>query len=744
MNDLKLSGCRSLPLAHYLKSLGLLRLLSEQHSSECRGFWRDETFYLRTELTQDQIISFFLESYKPTPILAPWNGGSGFAQKDKNQRAVLDDFVGSNAPRFASIKDNITRLQDLLESMGLTNKPEKEEKPMVLRACRNVLPDESLEWLDAAYVLTTKGPKFPPLLGTGGNDGRLEFSNNFLQRIQEVFSLEDGAPTPLSEMWLRGALFDETTWALLSKKPIGQFFPKAVGKFNATTGFEADSLINPWDFILMLEGAMSFAASAVKRFQNGMSAVSTPFTVHSSHLGHGTAALGEGSRAEMWMPIWSEACSYKEIHTLFSEGRVQIGRRTAAKGIDFAKAVVTLGVERGIVAFERYGFHERNGLAYFAVPLGRFDVKAEQKDADLVLELDDWMRKMEGRVSSWPEGVRRLFRLCEESIFELCRDGGSEHITKTFILLGRLEKTFALRTDSLKGCQPVPPLSGRWLSGCEMTPELRLAASLASLFDIPGSSRVPIRQHFEPVSVGWRGSGKDAFAKWNEKVARHEIVWREGDIVGTMNEILQRRLQKASTWETKRALFSGRIHVREDDLIDFIDGNVDESLLCDLLWSCLLINPHELCASALQHKNAPKQNLRKTPMFYNLLKSCFSGYILDKEEGKITFTNIPKKGKDDESQNKIKGTAIPLVAGIHRLAMRGRGAEASVRSVRRLRASGFVPALDSLAISGDRAARIAAALLFPISAYSLMALVSPLFRKHPKEDKSEEQTTITV
>ena len=103
MNDLKLSGCRSLPLAHYLKSLGLLRLLSEQHSSECRGFWRDETFYLRTELTQDQIISFFLESYKPTPILAPWNGGSGFAQKDKNQRAVLDDFVGS----FGSRKDNL-------------------------------------------------------------------------------------------------------------------------------------------------------------------------------------------------------------------------------------------------------------------------------------------------------------------------------------------------------------------------------------------------------------------------------------------------------------------------------------------------------------------------------------------------------------------------------------------------------------------------------------------------------------
>ncbi len=51
---------------------------------------------------------------------------------------------------------------------------------------RNRCPDELLPWIDAAVVLAGDGPVFPPLLGTGGNDGRLDFSTNFHQSLLDV------------------------------------------------------------------------------------------------------------------------------------------------------------------------------------------------------------------------------------------------------------------------------------------------------------------------------------------------------------------------------------------------------------------------------------------------------------------------------------------------------------------------------------------------------------------------------
>ena len=75
---LSLDGCTPEPLMGYLKALGVLRLVSEQADPEARGFWRDGVFVLETKLDRDGLAKFFLEQYSPTPLLAPWNGGSGF------------------------------------------------------------------------------------------------------------------------------------------------------------------------------------------------------------------------------------------------------------------------------------------------------------------------------------------------------------------------------------------------------------------------------------------------------------------------------------------------------------------------------------------------------------------------------------------------------------------------------------------------------------------------------------------
>ena len=81
-NDILLMGCQPEPLASYLKGLAVLRLVSEQKDHAARGLWSDEGFVLKTRLNEKELLDFFVDDYAPTPLVSPWNFGSGFYEKD--------------------------------------------------------------------------------------------------------------------------------------------------------------------------------------------------------------------------------------------------------------------------------------------------------------------------------------------------------------------------------------------------------------------------------------------------------------------------------------------------------------------------------------------------------------------------------------------------------------------------------------------------------------------------------------
>ena len=83
--NLPLPGCSPVPLAHYLKALGILRLVAEQADPAAAGCWDRDIFVLHSTLEREALLDFFLHRYRPTPILAPWNGGSGFYKKDNTE-----------------------------------------------------------------------------------------------------------------------------------------------------------------------------------------------------------------------------------------------------------------------------------------------------------------------------------------------------------------------------------------------------------------------------------------------------------------------------------------------------------------------------------------------------------------------------------------------------------------------------------------------------------------------------------
>ncbi len=688
----RLTGSSPIPLASYLKALGVLRLLSEQYDSSVLGRWHGNTFELTSKVDESEIVKFFLERYRPTPIIAPWNGGSGFYPNDNKEG--IEAIRQATSQRFTPYQEAIRSAEACLAELQLSQKPGKGVKEALLMSCRNRFPEHALQWLDSAYVLARDGAKYPPLLGTGGNDGRLEFTNNFMQRLTEIFDLPGGAPSKMSESWLRNSLFG-VALPVLVRGAIGQFSPGAGGGPNSSTGFDGPSATNPWDYVLMLEGAILFAGVAAKRLENlETGQLLYPFCVKQTGVGYGSSALSDeaNSRCEMWMPLWETLVGLSELKALLGEGRAQVGGRAARDGVDFARAVASLGVDRGISSFQRYGFQVRNGLAYFATPLDRVAVRYNRLAAQLLAPIDAWLERFrqEARKDSAPSSMHRAVRGLESAIIAFCKSRGADNLSvqELLIALGECELAMArsLQWTREVRLSPVPLLTPRWLSAANTgTVEFRLAAALASVNCRSKEQTLWMRCHLEPVRAA-ASRDKRRF-EWTDTITAN-VVWRDGDFSQILNAIFARRLLFAEENGAGNYPDFSKIAACLSDVATFIEGRTDDRLLAHLLWALTLIDFGAEYTD--DFKIGFPRNQREPSALHALLKLCFSPF-------------------------QLHDATIPLVPAIHRWAEAGRGAAASSLAVRRLRASGLAPALGAISASGAPVIRTAAALLFPLS-----------------------------
>lgn len=537
----RLNGCAPTPLAHYLKALGVLRLVSEQLDPEARGWWEGERFLLASHADEERLLAFLQDEYAPTPLVSPWNKGSGFFYEDDAGLAPIEK---STAIRLAPAREGIRAARQLLDAIKMADvrvravKAEVKDKT-VDRAARQHLKDSQeyrhrlaeserefktrkadlmpelrkswrgphLDWLNVAMVLDEQSaPDFPALLGTGGNDGRLDFTNNFFQRLDDLFDLtHPNAPgRPEAREALRDALFSVPSRSLIGGISVGQFAPGATGGANATNAPSADSLLNPWDFILLLEGTLLFTAASTRRLAaHGPSRAAAPFAISAHGAGYASASSNdESARGEQWMPLWSQPMSCPELHRLLAEGRVQLGARPATEPLDLARAVARLGVARGIHAFQRYGYIERNGQSNLAVPLGRFVVPTQTVSTLSCLDdLESWLPHLrrEARDERAPARLVQAERRLADALLAITQHPEEAPRWQTVLL--RLAEIEALQVHGAGSkAGPIPRLRPDWLQACDDgSAEFRLATTFASQCADPrqrGLRRDGVRRHW--------------------------------------------------------------------------------------------------------------------------------------------------------------------------------------------------------------------------------------------------------
>lgn len=770
MTEHRLEGCRTEPMASYLKSLGILRLVSEQIDPSARGRWKDGSFVLDTRLSRDELIEFFVKTYAPTPIIAPWNGGSGFYPSDVQKG--INAILGNKHERFAAYRETIAAIRtwpemprpfemvgeiaDRLRAVMVSMRPGKarskleeldgqvqlnllaaqpaivppipslsleqletaknrlskleqkgpagkalsdlvktikkartecqkdargEVKEQLLPLCRSRLPEDCLSWLDAAYVVKgTDTCDYNPILGTGGIDGRLEFSNIFMQRLSEL--LIEGEPEECHRLFVGSAFGDPT--AGLSSAKIGQYDPGRAGGFNQGAGVETkDFKINPWDFVLLMEGVQTLAGSASKRaLTDARPRATVPFTVAFSAVGFSSSSEGDAGRAETWFPVWSRPASFAELRYLFGEGRSEIGRSPARDGIDFVRAAGTLGVDRGIDGFVRYTILKRRGDNYVALPTGRFAVR-QRPTLRLLDEMDPLRRSLDIFLNGFqnvPAAFASARRGIDEAMFACSEAPDAQRFMSLVRALGRMEQLVAQRDRSKNPAlpQPLKGLSPGWITTCDDGgTELRIAAALAAI--APTGKVGTFRANM---------AGTDPSFPWSWAKGHGQTRWHGNSLVERLGGALVQRFMDAERLSAPHAPLDAFLHLHPLDAVPFIEGGTDDEKLEELLWGLSLVEWWKAGLKPLAARWSTPARQGVLPRPYCLLRVLLS-------------------------PEPVRGVAIPIESRVLPLLRAGRTADACRIAVGRLRSSELNPfdvhyeeSLDSL--------RLMAALLVPV------------------------------
>lgn len=719
----QLRGCAPTPLAHYLKAIGILRVVALQRDPELRGFWRDQHFCLLTTLDRVALEKFFLEEYEPTPFVSPWNKGSGFYTDDDKGLAPVERSVARRFEPFrrgiaaarkeldaiAKADAEVRRLKDETKSKRDVKAPRSKDDPAFKaelaaaeREFKRLKSDlfgpfalawrgPHRDWMDAAMVLSPdRVPSWPALLGTGGNDGRLDFTNTAMQRLADLFDLGsiEGTATPRARSMLGTALFELPSADMLNAS-VGQFLPGSAGGANGTTGPGAESRVNPWDFVLMLEGAVAFRGLTTRRLgaREDMRAA-IPFAIAAQAVGHATRGKEKDARGEQWMPLWESASTWQDTSALFGEGRAQLGRGSARRPLDFARAIARLGVARGLTSFVRYGYLERNGQSNLAIPLGRIEVDVHPR-ARLIDEIGGWLDRLQREAGDAPARLASAVGLLSDAVFDvLTREAEPARWQMVLAAIDQVQRVQASGTAFKIG--PCPLLSPAWLDASEEdSSEWRLALALGSAaggyeYGRPSDS---VRVHALPIDA--KKAWSYACGADKRLVNDPRVVMAGRDPLADLIALVDRRLIEASQRGSRTLpLVAARgVGARLDDLARFLDGEVDIEKLVRLGRALMAVD-----WKRVRRESRP---------------SRYSGPRPDEAWEALRLCALPFGVHD---------RIIPIEPAMFRRLVSGDVAGAGEIALRRLRASGFRPPLVAMLADPATARRWAATFAFPIDA----------------------------
>ncbi len=302
-------GLRLDSLGYYLASLGLLRALARSRWPNVRAAWRLGVLQIVGGPAEMDDITNALWDVAARQAWTPYYRGWADAQKQSTKK--------------------------------------KSGRPLALWQAS--APEHDLELL-SAHAVPASRVSFNPLLGSGGNAGKRDFSDGWRRAVQAIGQASETAQD-ISE--LRRLLLGQPVSKMIEKLNAACWFSDANKLYNSGQRPYREGAISPWAMALACEGLMFFAGSSSRRLGSRARAVGAfPFVTRAA-APRGAGEAGH-DLAEVWAPIWERPMTLPEVVTLFSRGRAEAGGRGVLTPSAFATAIARRGVDAGITEFRRF------------------------------------------------------------------------------------------------------------------------------------------------------------------------------------------------------------------------------------------------------------------------------------------------------------------------------------------------------------------------------------------------------
>lgn len=683
---IKLEGCKIHPLGSYLKGIGIFKLISEQLDTEASAVWENDSMVMDMNVDRDRLVDFFTREYQPSPILSPWNSGSGFYDSKKN---VLKQIQKTDAWRFSLYRDVIASIQGFPElreakkNVALTasalNLGKEEYKLAVIKKCENLDPIY-LQWLNAVmYRDMDDNIHFNRLLESGGNDGQLDYSGTFMKYV--VAMMIDRNLSKSSPSLLANSLFGEPTDDMIPDI-VGKWYPAVAGGYNMGAGIKRNHFpINPWDFIFTMEGTLIWSF----RTQTDTPDASPifPFVVGVTPFGYPSASMFDVDKScEIWLPVWNTPMNLDQLKGMFREKTIP-QEKPPRNGMQFAASVFSNSKES---EYLRYISSIRRGQAFSTVLAGRYHVQA-MNEMRFLPDIPPIDRMLKNLAQKEGDEIRSKFHALRtdlgNSFFRaLEHPSGFHDILRA---LGRIEMLFSsLGSDA--SFRPLSGLSPEWITlANDGSIEYRIAASIAS---IDRTGHVPtIRPYLEPVDDFGRGrldgSGRSS--------------WSGSSLPGKMLSVLLRRSRDALSTGTERNPFWSPMELQMSDIAYFISGGTDDAKIEELLFGMVLTSDALEHYHALSLATAYSPSPIPLPPSFSYLKTLFLPRPIYMERRASTVSPGP--------------ALLSLLEA-------GRYSDALRDARQRLASFGFT--LNPVHMDSGDPVRVAGALLLPVSFQGLM------------------------
>lgn len=628
MEPIELKGCRHDILGHYLKAIGLLRVLArcadeEHRDPDAEGWWDLDKacFCIRSEKYPDEkrLSRFISEHYKPTPILAAWKDTLGIQQKDAMNMGFGKEY--EMALRYSST----------------VVKPEKAQEPGKRTAAkaffdyRNDVAQEHAEWMDAiSSSFIAKGRGDNPLWIAKGYAGRGHVFHTHwgyvLDLLGKARAEQEGdaqankgkkmtkRETLLDavDKYVHASLFGDSQGVRLKAGSGTPYFPDAIKSYNIGSGWkEEKNPFNPLDYVLAVEGAYAMRGSVGKHLaMNARRFASYPFVFDTCEEAVDDGGKVQGTSMALWFPLWDRRTTFDELYSFIGDAQARLPGREARFSVEFVRALHAQGVDAGLKGWQEFRFRMRSSRVPW-VTTGRYLEAGYRNEAILLnkalrpvdesgfLDQFDIHKETSGKVSSGsPHPVRaEIIAAMEEAFMEPNAANAMALLETVFKACRRITTSKSFREKLRGGPTFFAPLPmDDWmqvLKELEEVPEFRIARALASM---AGGEKQAYGSY--PDVLPMLGSilplKKGANGRWylpdGQQERNYQAVWTGTDIGHDLAAVLRRRYMD-SLKEDRPALRA--VHrARLKDVIDFLNGDLDDQLILRWTESLSLIGWH--------------------------------------------------------------------------------------------------------------------------------------------------------